>query len=341
MTEVAPPPRSRRRRVLDAITKAFLWLKNRRSSRAVAKAIASNRLAMAALATSVVATGVASYGAVSADEAQSRLDRVIQAQASTEALVRALQAEIAAAQSSIAGLADRADEGAIHNAAAFDALAARSRAVGRSMSALAGQVAAMPSGAPQTAALARQVTATAQQAQRAMQEAQKASAAAAKDSPDLQARAAAAEASQDAQAAGEDAAAARAAAERAETKADTAQDGVNAQAPFPRRIEYGDISAGPNASPVSRAFTVDLPVGSYRAVLTMSCDTTTDTWYAQLASAGRPTVRENHVGPADVAAVIVFSTGGGTQSFTVTLDGLTPGAGTITWRDIVVTFERT
>lgn len=221
VTEIFPsePPPPKRRVVLDALKATFGWLKNRRSARAVARAIATNQVATAALAASVAAAGIGSYGAVQAHEAQNATART---EHDAAARFATLAAEVRNTRANVAGLLARTAELETKSPIQLRALGFRTASIARELSQLADRVAAMPSSDPQTAVLAAQVAEAASQAHRAMRKAETAATAAAEADHDEFARAAASQAAVDAALAADQAHEAQRVAENAQHDAEYA-----------------------------------------------------------------------------------------------------------------------
>lgn len=209
------PPVPKRPRIWTAIKAAGLWLKNRRSARAVARGIAANQVATAALAASVAAAGVGGYGAVQARDAQNATQRAEHDVAGLKTRFQILSDNLELTRSNVVGLLARTAGLETKSAIQLRALGFRTSSVAKELSQLADQVAGMPSGEAQTAALAAQIAETASQAQRAMRKAEKAATAAAEADDDEFARAAASQAAVDAGLAAQQAAEAQRVAENA------------------------------------------------------------------------------------------------------------------------------
>lgn len=326
-----PPPPPKRRRVLEAIKAPLLWLKNRRAAKQVAKALTNNQIATAALAASVAAAGLGTYAAVEAVDAQHQTKASQKEIASLKMRYAALSADLDRTRANVAGLFHRTADLESASAIQLRALGFRTSSVARELSRLADQVAGMPSSDAQTAALAASVAEAASQAHRAMRKAEKAATAAAEADDDEFARAAAAQAAVDAGLAAQQAAEAQRVAENAQADADAAQV-------FPRTVTIADVSTTQVAGPVNRTFTVDLPRGVYDVRLTADVDCGAAPSYIQISAPGMTTGRVNSAGPESVTTEPSYSTGGGTTTFTLSMDATVNLGGSASWRNITITF---
>lgn len=90
------------RKAIDKAKAAALWLRNRRSAKKVANAIASNQLATAALAASVAAAGVGAYGTIQAYEAKSEAKQASQGVAGIRERLSAVESDIRLANVALA-----------------------------------------------------------------------------------------------------------------------------------------------------------------------------------------------------------------------------------------------
>lgn len=360
MTSFEPqPPAEKKKKRTDLVSKVWTFIQNRRTARTISQ----HGQALAAL-TAVTAAGVAGYGVIEAKQAQHQIGDL-------RAQVDTLRTDTLLAVGQIAALRANVDKLERKSAKQLHQLRTDLNRAGLTVDRLAMQLAALPP-APDLAPIAARVSKLAAATSEATRLANAATAAAADQQDDEARRQAelANEAAGSAAAAAREAQrAAREALSRALASADTATearvvadaaaaaaaasglkadqalaDAAEAKAtalaydPFPRVITLPDFTDPPGAVGQNRTFTVDLPRGSYRAVLTMRGEGV-QPWYVDMSVPGVAAPRANGVGNLDVTTELTLTTGGGTTTFTVRRDGFNPNS-PATFINTTITIER-
>lgn len=339
------------RRVIDWIKAAILWVKNRRSARRVARSIASNQVATAALAASVAAAGIGGYGAVQAYEAKQEarsaaqgVAGIQQRLADVEANIRQANVALAQAQYQLEVLKDRTTQG-------FRNLRSRLNVLVREVDSTARNLRNLPAPTPQhnyqpaidrAKLLADNAQKAADAARTQAITAQNAAQEAQKNAVDPEARAAAAEAAQAAADAADTARDAQDAANDLKEEAADLQVQIDAippgYQPFPRTITYPDyVEPAGGSGGQLRNFEVDLPAGTYRVTVRTHGESV-QPWYVDLSAPGIAAPRAHGTGSQDVETSLTYTTGGGTTTFSVRRDGFNPSS-TVTYTGTTITIE--
>lgn len=336
--------------VLSWPWKALVWLKSRRSARGVARALATNQVATAALAASVAAAGVGGYATYKTVQEGHRIDAQEASQRILAQRLAAVEIDQRSATVALAQLQYQQDVLKSERTQDMKNMSKQLGVLSNRVAAVSDDVAALPSvpdskpaiAAARDLAVKAQAAAdkaqkTANDAAKAAQKAQDAAVAAQASATDPEARAKAAEAlraAQDAAAAAKEAKGAAQAASSAAVAAQVGADGANAKIdalppgyqPFPRTITVADVVTTQVAGPASRAFTVDLPKGTYTVSLTADIETGLSPQYILITSPGLVDGR--------------FSTGGGTVAFTISMDATVNHGQAASWKNITVTLEK-